>query len=144
MKEEAMGIEREALFTVSAGVRNCVRHSANSLNPLCMPLKTCTKGNKNSLCWVPAVTQTVSCVLLYLSVIPASCGHKNKPNLGRPSHLPVFPKSIPGRVVVCLPLNPKPRQEPGQGEMRKVTMVGKGIIESDWLVKWEERSPDFR
>lgn len=58
--------------------------------------------------------------------------------------MPVFPKLIPGRVMVCLPLNPKPRQEPGQGEVRKVTMVGKGIIESDWLVKWEESSPDFR
>lgn len=90
------------------------------------------KGNENSMCWVPAVAQTVPCVLFHLSVIPASCGHKNKPNLGRPRHLPVFPKLILGRVVVCLPLSPKSRQEPGQGELRKVTMVGKGD-HIEWL-----------
>lgn len=64
-------------------------------------------------------------MLFHLSNIPASCGQKNKLNLGKPSHSLVFPKLIAGRAVACMPLTPKPGQKPGQRETRKVTKVGK-------------------
>lgn len=46
MKEEVMGIEREALFIVYARARKCVRYFTNSLNPLCMPLRHVLKETR--------------------------------------------------------------------------------------------------
>lgn len=64
-------------------------------------------------------------MLFHLSIIPASCGQKNKLNLGKPSHSLVFPKLIAGRAVACMPFTPKPELKSGQTETTKVTKVGK-------------------
>lgn len=81
-----MGIEREALFIVYARARKCVRYFTNSLNPLCMPLRHVLKETRTwcvgSLLWA----KVVSHMLFHLSIIPASCGQKNKLDLGKPSH----------------------------------------------------------
>jgi hypothetical protein len=63
-------------------------------------------------------------MLFHLSIIPVSCGQKNKLNLSKPSHSLVFPKLIAGRAVACMPLTPKPGQKHGKRETRKVTKVG--------------------